>query len=402
MKDVIRGRVMNGTISRRRFIGGTLVLAGQPFFPAFAANTCRVKRGLVILLDFPGLANTISRGFVAERFRKLSHYVSEMSYGAVCAEFDFTDWQVLPAPVSEYAISAANLQVDKSRVYRLIQDAIDAVDRNTDFAAYDFVVLFMKARFEDYGMVGLCGYPGMLGWQQEIPFRTTQRAQAIPNGVAIYTSSAHIGTLFHDIAHIWGGVIDGKRQVPCLYDHDLQAKHPTRARDWEKALINLGYWDPMSCHFYQPRVPPPGISSWTKLRLGWLPPEKVRVVTADGDSEVLLGPLENGNAETLAIRIPIAPGRYFLIENRQPIGAYDSVLPRHGVLILKADDSISECRHGKAPVRLVDADPATRALLGAAFTIGGRNVYIDPETRIEIRLLEKIGDSYRIRIRQAE
>lgn len=392
---------MNATFSRRRFLGGSLALAGQAALPVFAAEACRRQRGLVIRLDFPGLAGSLGDDFVAERFRKLSHYVDAMSYGAVCAEFDFTDWLMLPAPIAAYAISPANLQVDKARVERLIQDAIDAADRDHDFAAYDFVVLFMKARFEDYGMIGLCGYPGMLGWQQAIPFRTRGRGQAVPNGVAIFTSTAHIGTLFHDIAHVWGGVVDGKRQVPCLYDHDLQARYPTRARGWEKALINLGYWDPMSCHFYQPRVPPPGISSWTKLRLGWLPPAKLREVPPDRASEVLLGPLEDGDSATLAIRIPIAAGRYFLIENRQPIGPYDSVLPRHGVLILKADDSISECRHGRAPVRLVDADPSTPALLGAAFTLGGRDVYVDPESGCAIRLLEKIGASYLIGIRPA-
>lgn len=391
---------MSGTFTRRRFLGGTLALTGQSAIPAFATTACRQQRGLVILLDFPGLAGSLSREVVAERFRRLSHYVDQMSYGGVCAEFDFTDWLTLPAPVGEYAISPANLLVDKSRVYRLIQDAIDAADREHDFSDYDFVVLFMKARFADYGMIGLCGYPGMLGWQQAIPFRTRGRDQAVPNGVAIFTSSAHLGTLFHDIAHIWGGVVEGKRRVPCLYDHDLQVRHPTRARGWEKALINLGYWDPLSCHFYQPRVPPPGISSWTKLRLGWLPAEKVRDLSLDRTDEVLLGPLETGDSPTLAVRIAIAPGRYFLIENRQPIGIYDSVLPRHGVLVMKADDSISECRHGQAPVRLIDADPAMPTLLGAAFDIGGRDTCFDPETGCEIRLLEKTGDSYRLAIRR--
>ncbi|MEA3393892.1 MAG: hypothetical protein U9R55_04615 [Pseudomonadota bacterium] len=38
------------------------------------------------------------------------------------------------------------------------------------------------------------------------------------------------------------------------------------ATGWENALINMSYWDPMSGHFIKPS-PPPGISSWTKLRL---------------------------------------------------------------------------------------------------------------------------------------
>lgn len=390
--------------SRRRFLASTAALgAAQIALPALATTACTSRRGLVILVDFPGLPRHVDTDYVIDRFQKLSHFVSEMSYGNVCAEFEFTAWQQLPEPVDRYAISAANLKVDKSRVFKLIQDAIDAADATHEFGRYDFMVVYMRARFEDYGMVGLCGYPGMLGWQQEVLFKTRQRQQTVPNGVAIFTSSAHIGTLFHDIAHVWGGVVNGKRMVPCLYDHDLQEKHPTRATGWENALINMGYWDPMSCHFYEPRVPPPGISSWTKLRLGWLPATKVRQIEPSAQPiEVVLGPLEDGTSETLVIRIPITASRYILIENRQAIGVYDSVLPRHGVLIMKADDNVRECRFGRSPVRLVNANPDERALLGAAFDVTGKNVHVDPESGVEIRLLEKAGYSYRIRISRVE
>lgn len=386
-------------LTRRRFLIGSIALGmAQAVMPALAEPVCARRRGLVILVDFPGLARPVTKDFVAERFRKLGHFVQDMSYGKTCPEFEFTDWQSLPEPVSAYAISPANLKVDKSRVYKLIQHAIDAADEAHDFSRYDYLVLYMRAGFEDYGMVGLCGYPGMLGWSQELPIRTGRRGQAIPNGVAIFTASAHIGTLFHDIAHVWGGVVNGRRRVPCLYDHDLQERFPTRASGWENALVNMGYWDPMSCHFYQPRVPPPGISSWTRLRLGWLPQDKLKEVDPAASTEVLLGPLEEGTSETLAIRIRLSASRYVLIENRQPIGAYDSVLPKHGVLIMKADDDIAECRHGRSPVRLVDANPEERAFLGAAFDLPGRSHYVDENLGLEIRLLEKIGHSYRIRI----
>ncbi len=386
-------------LTRRLCLQCALATGMGPLARATSAQAdCRTQRGLVILAEFPGLARTVDRNAVAERFRRLDHYVREMSYGRVCTSFDFTDWLTLPEPIASYTILPANLQVDRSRIFKIIQHAIDAADAAHDFSRYDFMVLFMKARFEDYGMIGLCGYPGMLGWAQPLVFRTQGRGQVVPGGMAIFTASAHLGTLFHDIAHVWGGVVDGKRQVPCLYDHDLQERHPTRATGWENALINMGYWDPMSCHFIEPSLPPPGISSWTKLRLGWLPPEKVRDVVPGAPVELVLGPLEDGKAETLAIRIRLDAQRYLLIENRQPLGAYDRVLPGHGVLIMKADDSIAECRHGRAPVRLVNANPALPALRGAAFALPGRSQYTDEEYQLDIRLLEKIGDSYRIRI----
>ena len=389
---------MNSRLSRRDFLVGTaaLGLAAGPW-PAPAAPTLALRRGLVILAQFPGTDLRIDPAHVGRRFDGLDRYVREMSYGAVGVEAHLSGWHRLPDPLSRYTISPINLRVDKSRVAKLIQDAIDAADRQNDFSRYDHVVVYLRARFLDYGMVGLCGYPGMLGWQSGVPFRT-RSGQTVPGGVAIFTASAHLGTLFHDCAHIWGGVRDGKRAVPCLYDHDLQVEHPTITRGWAEALINMGFWDPMSCHSYKRELPPPGISSWTKLRLGWLP-HKVRDIGAGTTSaDVVLGPLEDAGSETLAVRIPLSPTRYLLVENRQPIGGFDPHLPGHGVLVMKADDNIAECRHGRAPVRLIDADPSRKYLLGAAFDLPAHPVCEDVESGVRITLLEKTGPSYRIRI----
>ena len=360
-------------------------------------DVCEKRKGLVILVEFPDIPPPVNEGFVRERFKKLDFYVREMSYGKVCTDVDITGWHRLPDSVKRYAISPANLKVDRSRVVKLIQDAIDAADGKNDFSRYSFVVLFLGARFKEYGMVGLCGYPGMLGWKQEIVFRT-KSGQIVPGGVAIFTYQAHLGTLFHDVAHVWGGVSAGKRVLPCLYDHDIQEKHPTHDTGIAEALINMGYWDPLSCHFYKRNIPPPGISSWTKLRLGWIAQGKVRVVDPEQVSEIVLGPLEVGSSETLVIKIPLTGSKFYLIENRQPIGSFDPYLPGKGVLIMYADDSIEECRYGKSPVRLMNADPAVPYLQGAAFNLPGKGVFIDKQNGIGIRIIEKIDDSYRIRI----
>lgn len=391
--------IMPLTFSRRQFLIGPLALTACQFpFATLADTACKPLRGLVILIDFPNLQRPFQKPFAIDRFQKLSSYVSAMSYGKICVEFEFTDWHQMPSPISSYTISPANLKVDKSRVVQLLQDAIDGADEAHDFSRFDYVVIFMGARFKDYGMVGLCGYPGMLGWQQELVFKTRQKGQIVPNGVAIFTASAHLGTLFHDSAHVWGGVVNGKRRVPCLYDHDLQELHPTVADDFAAAMINMGYWDPMSCHFYKYQQPPPGISSWTKLRLGWLASHKVKTIEPGASNEVLLGPLEDESSDVLVIRIPLTPTRSILIENRQPIGLFDSVLPAHGILIMNTNDEIAECRHGKAPVKLVNANPTTPYLMGAAFALPGVSEYVDPENNIKIKLLEKIGKSYRISI----
>jgi len=103
------------------------------------------------------------------------------------------------------------------------------------------------------------------------------------------------------------------------------------------------------------------------------------------------------------IRIPLSPTTYYLIENRQGIGL-DENLPESGVLILYADDTVAECLHGQAPVKIIDADPSVPQLEGAAFDIGEgkRDAFTDEEHDITIKLLEKVDHSYEILITTAQ
>ena len=355
-----------------------------------------VERGIVILTAFPNVTHAADRRLVQMRFsRQLNSYVREMSYGKTSLSIDVTSqWHTMPNPVEQYRISARNLEVDKSRVRRLIDDALNVADGEVNFSEYSFAVVFLGAAMTDYGMIGLCGYPGMLGWSSQ-DVLTTRSGERIKKGVAIYCYQAHLGTLFHDIAHILGGVKDGRRMVPCLYDHDLQATPGPLRETAVDAMVNMGFWDPMSCHYYKRAVAPPGISSWTRMRLDWIDPGKIRVVTPGQKAEMLLGPLEDGSSQTLVIKIPVSQTAYYLIENRQPIG-FDKDLPAHGVLIMYADDRIAECRQGRAPVKLVDANPSVPHLEGAAFDIGGKASFRDERNRISIQLVEKTENSYRI------
>jgi hypothetical protein len=66
---------------------------------------------------------------------------------------------------------------------------------------------------------------------------------------------------------------------------------------------------------------------------------------------------------------------------------------------MSADDSVEECRLGKSPVRLMDADPGRLYLQGAAFDLPGKSVFTDEKNSIEIRIMEKIDNSYKIHVR---
>lgn len=355
----------------------------------------KIEKGIILLITFPDVTNDFDRTRVEKRFgEQLNNYVKEMSHGRVSLAIDVTrQWYKMPKPVSAYKISPRNLEVDKSRVSRLIADAVDLADDEIDFSKYSFAAIFMNAKFAEYGMIGLCGYPGMLGWNSRDVLKS-RKGEAI-KGMAIFSFQAHLGTLFHDIAHILGGVKDGKRVAPCLYDHDLQAK-PGPVRDiFNDSLINMGFWDPLSCHYIERDLPPPGLSSWTRIRLNWIDPSKVKVVKPGETAELVLDPIEDGSKETLVVKIPLSATQFYLIENRQPIG-FDQGLPGGGVLIMYADDSIPECRHGQAPVKLMNADPSVPYLKGAAFDVGKKDTFLDPKNHIRIQIKEKSGNSYKV------
>jgi hypothetical protein len=133
------------------------------------------------------------------------------------------------------------------------------------------------------------------------------------------------------------------------------------------------------------------------MRLGWLDPQKIKLVKPGETAEFLLGPLEDGASQILAVKIPLSEKRYYLIENRQPI-SFDRHLPGNGVLIMIADDTVAECRQGRSPVKLINADPSIPQLEGAAFDIGKKDFYMDQSNNLKIQLLEKAGSAYKIRI----
>ena len=125
--------------------------------------------------------------------------------------------------------------------------------------------------------------------------------------------------------------------------------------------------------------------------------DRVRVLDPKKKSEVILDPLEDPEGKTLAIRIQLTESTYYLIENRQPRG-FDKNLPGSGVLIMFGDDRVRECRKGKSPVKLINADPSQEHLTGAAFDLGKNPEFTDREHNLRIRIVSREGDSYKLDI----
>jgi hypothetical protein len=118
----------------------------------------------------------------------------------------------------------------------------------------------------------------------------------------------------------------------------------------------------MSQHFVERGGLPPGLTSFTKIRLGWTTKEQVRVVKPGETAAAFLAPLAAGG-ETLVVKITLARGVYYLVENRQPTG-FDRALPEAGMLVLKIDPDAAE---GYGTVRIMDANPRSAHFRQATF-----------------------------------
>jgi M6 family metalloprotease-like protein len=373
--------------------------ATDPVLGFHSTTATGEKRLVVIFVNFPDVVRQYPTQTVKDRILgNVNQYFYAGSYGATWFRGEVVGPYTLPRPVADYRISSRNLEVDPTRVLSLIRDSIGLADGDVAFTEDTYVVLALGSSHVEYGMVGLCGFPGMLGWSSTAVL-TCPSGERVRN-VAIFCENAHLGTYVHDITHMLGGVADGQRLTPCLYDHDIQALGKD-VEDWPGCLVNMGYWDPLSSHFpYDKTLPPAGFSSWTKLRLGWIDSARIALVTPGETAIVRLDPLADPASGTVVIKIPLTERTYYLIENRQPINS-DVNLPAAGVLVLYADDSVGECRHGAAPVKAADANPQTPYLLGAAFSLEGARVFVDPTWNVAVVLLTQDGSSYDVLITTA-
>lgn len=327
------------------------------------------QRVLVVGVRFPGMEPSLALPRVAEKVGKVGEYVRMASYGTAWMETKLAGWYEMPAPISEYRVSPFNYKVDKSRVRRLVADALAAARRDADLGTYRVIWIVVGAFTkpgEGYGMIAYSANPGMLSGV--LGSKPALETVNLPGGgsysgpLIVSAENAHVGHVVHDLLHALGGVKDGKRVIPDLYDFDLQSNPPEGRMSPELFAIHAGPWDIMSQHFIALTKPPPPPSSFTRLQLGWIEPAQVVTVRPGETQEVRLQPLALGRG-LLAVRVPINAHRFLLIENRQPVGG-DAVLPSAGLLVLEVDTTRAE---GAGIVRAADANPGVPRMQAAPF-----------------------------------
>jgi hypothetical protein len=160
----------------------------------------------------------------------------------------------------------------------------------------------------------------------------------------------------------------------------------------------MGPWDIMSQHFVRQDEPPPGLSSFTKIRLGWIKAHQVQIAKPGETSYAFLSPLSKGG-ELLVVKIPLDDGTYYLVENRQPIG-FDKMLPDSGILVLKV---YPEAAEGYGTVEVMSAS-GSRDFDNATYKLemNNRNIFINKRNNIAIIPLWKEKDNLGVLVTRSD
>jgi len=364
---------------------------------------------LVVPISFPD--NTVKSLEEIERryAHELVEYVQEASYKQVNPRVKVIPWVHMQRPADWYRLSPRIYHADQWRDWEtkqaLVVDAVNAIDKDHNLSLYDVVVIVPGCGTME---LGTTGYVLRNGDPSGFPRLRTRSGQLIPP-TDVHHQYCPFPSIPHSLAHILGGYKHGQVMVPDLFDFRARSTPGPYgyANQWVGGNMGMQYtsplvgpWDIMSQHGIKtsqdPRryvgVSPQGMTSFTKIRLGWIRPEQIRTVNKGEIRRVLLAPLGKRGENVLVVHLPLGRRRYYLIENRQREGA-DKCLPTEGVLILKVDESISD---GHGPVKIMDAHPNVPFLEDAPFKVGEH--YEDERHGISVHIVGKEADSYWVEI----
>ena len=176
---------------------------------------------LVLAVRFPDVEPRFPIKLIRKKVvRGLDKYVKEQSYGLTWVKADFRGWITLPDPIRKYNVSPYNFKVDKTRVKKLIEDSMSAVEKEADFSQYQHIIVILGAFTtpgKGYGMICYCANPGMLsGVKQNIRYvpMESKGGQTFRGGVCVAAENAHLGMFAHDFFHALGGLYKNKRLIP--------------------------------------------------------------------------------------------------------------------------------------------------------------------------------------------
>jgi len=330
-----------------------------------AASVSGPQSAIVILAEFSD--NTA--GHTVEYFRQLvfgntgdavNAYYVEVSFNQIQVTGDTTSqWYKLSHPTTYYDVHGWGSTWSEYR--KLAADTVALVDPYVNFAAYDHYIMV---------------FAGNWVWGARASGLAIPTDDLVTVNTATFQRETYEMSVFaHEFGHDLG--------LPDLYDYRYSDPYHF-----------IDGWDLMSVDNAQ------HLSSWSKIYLGWIPPERIRTFVSGTLTETVER-IEYSTVGYQALKILTSSSIYFLVETRQEVG-YDFNLPAsapdHGVLITMINENRGS---GRGIVRLVDANPATQSVWDgdAVWQVG--QTYANTEYGFSVSIQSWTGTAFVVSVNQA-
>ena len=330
-------------------------------------------RDLNYTLDISGVRSLVDR---------MDSYYREASHGRAWLDADVAGWYRLDKPLSYYGRDGQ--MVDDPNFdgsidsWWLLRDAVDAADPYVNFTRYDKLVVvhagYGQESSKNSNDIWSVAYIGGV-WTRTRDGKSFYGGSIVPEMEA--QGASPLGVACHELAHLLG--------LPDLYGRNGESY----VGRW--GLMDRGLWngDP-------PGSSPAYPTAWSRIKLEWIPEDKIYTATIGVKTDVALSPAEEepGEGQFQLIKVPLSSDgkKYYLIEARTHIG-FDSALPGEGVIIYAVNEGLQS---QAGMVRVIDAVKSTDSLDDAAYTPG--MAFVDAENQFTVKVSAATGSPYIVQV----
>ena len=243
-------------------------------------------------------------------------YYLENSYGALDIETTVTPWITVSGRKIDYGTSSSQ---------NLVYEALEIAARTIDLTQFDndgdgildgLAVIHQGTGQESSGLATDIWSHSNVVYGRKVGGLEIRRYTIEPE--VLHGGISTIGVMCHEFGHNLG--------APDFYDTDYASSGGEYPGTGVWDLMGSGAWNGTFGNR------PAGINMWQKIQYGWVNPELL-----DSDRDITAMP--GATFSPVAYRMnTTVPDDYFIIENRQQEGNFDSALPGSGLLIYHAND----------------------------------------------------------------